>query len=167
MAHMSENVCVSCRRLKDSKECGICHEPVCKNCLQFLQEGTFAFYSEVPPELTHTNYCPACYDQHVASGLETYHELMERAKGFHFFFSTQKRPPPIIKVSKVVVHVVENTDRDEVILRLAFQAAQQNYNSIILAEVTSKKVRNKAYQKTIWSGFGTPATIDVSKLRED
>lgn len=163
-----EKVCISCRRPKAIHECGLCSEPVCKNCEIFLDSGTFSFLEHVPDPLTHTHYCPGCFSSEVDPALQNYNETMELAKNVYFFFRTQKRPPPILKKSKERVRVGACDDRDQTILRLAFFAVQQGFNGIIEAEVTSEKIRNGAYQSSVWKGVGIPALVDAEKIeRED
>ncbi|MEO7165141.1 MAG: hypothetical protein ABI041_19645 [Bdellovibrionia bacterium] len=127
-------------------------------------EGTFAFLTEIPEELTHLSYCYPCYSTTVEPALETYNQTMELAKNVYFFFTTQKRTPPVIKRSREKIKVADCMDRDETILRLGFQAASQGFNAVVEADVTSVKVRNKSYQKSVWSGVGFPATVDGAKV---
>jgi hypothetical protein len=96
--------------------------------------------------------------------LEKYNELMERARGTYVFFSEQKRPPPLLSRALDPVEVKECADRDETILRLAFQAATRGCNALIETEVVSKKVRNEGYQKSTWRGVARPAQVDAERL---
>lgn len=161
---MSKEMCTSCRRLKAELNCGNCKEPVCKGCAHFLEADTFSFLKEIPECLSHSYYCDGCYDTHVQQVLVTYQETMERARKAYFFFKTQRKQIPLIRKSKLKVHVGLCKDRDETILRLGFFAAEQGYNAIVEGDVTSSKVRNAGYEKMIWSGTGIPAQIDSSKL---
>jgi hypothetical protein len=156
--------CISCRRTKPTRECESCQEPVCKDCVHFLEASTFSFLKKVPEELTHSYYCQACNDTILAPALESYNETMEQAKKVYFFFHTQRKHIPLKNKSKETYHVEECADRDETILRLAFFAAEHGYNAIVNAEVTSKKVRNEGYQKSAWKGLGYPANVDADKL---
>ena len=40
---MSTPVCISCHKSKPQLACGVCAEPTCKNCAQFVEEETFSF----------------------------------------------------------------------------------------------------------------------------
>ena len=157
--------CFSCRKPKAISHCGICHEPLCKNCAQFLEASTFSFRQTVPEELSHTYYCSPCYNEKIEPALEAYNEVMVRARAVYFFFTTQKKNfVPVIKRARESIHVEGCVDRDETILRLAFRAAEDGYNGIIQGEVSSKKVRDEGYQKSVWQGTGVPAHLDEIKL---
>lgn len=161
---MSSLECVGCRRPKATLQCGVCEDPVCKSCSHFLEEGSFSFLPEVPAELKHTFYCPACTDAHVAPAQERYDALMDQARETMIFFMTQKRALPILKKSIDRVRVDACPDRDETILRLAFLAVEKGFNSVIEVEVDSKKVRNAGYQTSTWRGTGLPADVDLGKV---
>ena len=161
---MSESECVCCRRPKATLTCEICQDALCKSCAQFLDAATFAFLETKPEELTHSHYCPTCYGAHVEPALEKYNEVLGRAREAYFFFTSQRKPIPILKKAKEGIQVASCMDRDETILRLGFLAASQGYNAVIEAEVTSEKVRNEGYQKSVWKGKGIPANVDVAKL---
>jgi hypothetical protein len=162
---MSKEICISCRQPKASLNCELCEEALCSKCDQFLEEKTFSFLGTVPPELSHTHYCTSCYTNTIEPALESYNEVMERAKLMYFFFDTQRKPIPVTKRAKDKIHVENCPDRDETILRLAFMAAQQKYSAVIEAEITSKKVRMEGWQTTVWQGTAVPAFVDVEKLQ--
>ncbi len=164
----SDSICVSCRRPGAGLTCELCHEAVCKNCRQFLEENTFSFLShgakKVPEELSHTYYCSGCYGSTIEPALESYNEMMERAKGVFFFTHLQRKPIPILKRSKDKVQVDICPDRDELILRLGFQAAELGFNAVVEAVLESEKIRLGAYQTTSWRGMGYPAQVDAERL---
>lgn len=159
-----QEFCISCRKPKGTIHCQICDEFLCKECVRFLEASTFSFMEAIPPELSHTYYCSPCFDSHVEPALESYREIMERARNLYFFFNTQRRPVHVIKKSKEDLQVKDCDDRDETILRLAFFAAQQGYNAVIEAEVVSKKIRNSGYQKSLWQGSGVAAQVNAQRL---
>ena len=160
---MSGEECVACRRPKATLNCGICEEPLCRPCSQFLPEGSFSFLEVIPPELVHNDYCPTCFDAHVVPARTSYDGFMSHANETAVFFTTQKRALPILKKALRWIEV-DCADRDEAILRLAFRAAEQSFNSLIEVEVTCSKVRNFGYQKSAWHGKGRPADVDVAKV---
>jgi hypothetical protein len=131
---------------------------------QFLEASTFSFLKTIPENLKHTNYCPNCYDTEVAPALAQYNATLEQAETVYIFFKTQKKAPPVLKRAKEAVRVDDCSDRDETILRLAFFAAQDGYNALVEVDVTSVKVRNRAYQTSRWNGIGTPAQVDADRV---
>ena len=167
---MSENQsipCSGCRSLKTTHECGICNEALCRSCAIFLDEATFAFRSEVSPELKHSFYCAGCHAEQVEPEMEADRELLELARGVYFFFGKSKHPLPILSKAKVDVKVERCLDRDETILRLGIQAAKAGFNGIVDAEVSSEKVRDHGWQKSNWRGHGRPVKMDAVKLERD
>ena len=144
--------------------CDLCEAKVCKSCVSFLDEETFAFRTEVGGVETHIT---ACFESRVAPEIATYQENLEKARGVYIFFKSQKRPPPILTRSKRVMRVAACPDRDETILRLAFQAAELGFNAVIETDVISKKVRNEAYQKLSWQGTGEPAKVDEGRMERE
>lgn len=164
---MSNEVCISCRRPKASIDCELCHEPVCKGCTRFLEEGTFSFRRKLPESLSHSRYCDPCFASEVEPALEAYREVMEQARGVYIFFTTQKRQPTILKKSNDSIRVEACDDRDETILRLAFMAVEQGYNAVLQVNVTSEKVRNEGYQTSRWRGIGIPAQVDAAKVERE
>ncbi len=161
---MPDQTCVSCRRPKASLHCESCQEPLCKDCKMFLREGTFSFLAKLPEELSHTNYCTACYTTQIEPALQSYEETMELARKAYFFFKTQKRTIPVLRRARFPIQIVDCADRDETILRLAFHAVSDGYNAIIEADVLSEKVRMGVYQTTRWKGTGVAAEADKVKL---
>ena len=161
---MQNAECIACRKPKATLECEVCNEMVCKNCSQVLDKSTFSFMEEVPEILTHTLYCSGCFDHQVAPELDTYNEILSRAKDCFVFFTTQRKEIPLIRRSKVTFNVSANKDRDETILRLAFFAAKDNYNAITEVNVSASKVINEGYQTSVWKGSGIPALVDADKM---
>ena len=159
--------CISCRATKTTNHCQLCEGLICKKCIHPLQETAFSFFKKIPIELTHQTYCRFCYDEKVAPALESYEEIMERAKKVYIFFVTQKKAIPLLKKSKETLRVDHCIDRDETILRLAFFAAEQSYNAVIQTDVNSKKVREGKYQTATWTGTGIAANIDSGKVDRD
>jgi hypothetical protein len=131
-----------------------------------MKEGTFSFRKEVPIDLQHDYYCQGCYASTVEPELESYAATMEAAKGVFFFFDTQKKPIPVLGKGTAPVEVAECVDRNETILRLGFQAAEQGFNAVMGAVVEGSQVRNHGWQKTAWRGRGMPAQVDAERLEK-
>jgi hypothetical protein len=165
---MTRSVCLSCRSPKTQHACGVCGEPLCRDCALFLDESAFAFRSSVAPELKHTYYCQGCHAEHVEPALAEYGEVMERARNVYCFtVNSKKRFIPLLKRAQVEVRVEGCGDRDETFLRLAFQAAELGFNAVIEADVQSEKVRNGGYQTSLWRGRAVPANVDTAKIERD
>lgn len=143
--------------------CGLCQESVCKNCAQFLDEESFSFLMKRPEALSYTTYCPSCFDQNVAPELERYNQDIERAKEIAVYDKSQSKETRNFKRYDVTYTVQECADREETLLRLAFQAVRGGFNALIEVDITSKKVRNQAYQKQIYSGTASPAKVSEGK----
>jgi hypothetical protein len=155
-----EKFCAACRKPGPESVCGLCQAELCRKCRIFLGEGSFALEpGEIPGELGHTYYCGPCHDEHVAPFKEKYEATVESAKDINVFYRESKSTVRILRKADQSVSVSESPDRDETIFRLAMYAARQGFNSIVDVEVTSKKVRNAGWQKTAWSGRGTPAEV--------
>ena len=161
------NPCSSCFKPKANLICGICQDSICKKCTQFVDETSFSFLAKVPQDLSHTAYCETCFTQKVSPELIKYNEMMEQAKNIMVFMKAQFKETRLIKRLEDPINVVGCADYDETLLRLAFQAAQLNYNGIIDVDITSKKIRTGKYQTSIFSGTAIPANVREDKLIKD
>lgn len=161
---MEKSVCCTCQKPKAALECGVCKEAVCKNCAQFLEEGSFSFLSHIPENLAHSAYCSPCFDAQVTSELSEYNRIMELAKDIHVFEKDQGKETRFFKRKEKALRVENCADRDETLLRLAFFAAKAGFNTLIDVDVTSEKVRSGTYQTQIWKGSGVPTTVDEGRL---
>lgn len=159
-----ENSCCSCFKPKATLQCGICESAVCKKCAQFLEEDSFSFLTKVPKDLAHSVYCLQCFDAKVAPELEAYNDTMEKAKDIAIYYKDQSKETRLISRKELPVEVVDCADKEEAILRLAFFAAQGSFNGLIDVDMTSKKIREGAYQTQKWSGTAIPAHIDPKRL---
>ncbi len=151
--------CSICLKTKAGLECGLCKNSLCKTCALFLEVDSFSFLKKIPEELTCSAYCPHCYDAQVAPRLEHYNQTMERAKDVNVFLKNQSKESRIYKSDEPPVTVEDCPDPEETLLRLAFYAAQANFNGLIGVDIYSKKVREGTYQTLSWSGTGIPTHI--------
>jgi hypothetical protein len=124
--------------------------------VQFLDGEFFSFLKIVPEDLKHPSYCGPCYDQKVVSSMESYLEIIERAKKMDIFYKNE-RNVPVIRRSNVKLSVNDCPDRKETLLRLAFLAAEQSYSAVVGVDLSSKKILTAGYQKSNWSATGFPA----------
>lgn len=163
---MSEK-CISCDKTKSLLVCGCCQSSVCKNCAQFLAENQFSFLENQPDFLKHSAYCPDCYHSKVQPELDNYDQMMSQAKEILIFNKTQGKETRYIKRTEKPVKVLECTDYDETVLRLAFFAVQKKFNALVDLEITEKKVKTSGYQSTVFSGIAVPAHVTNNKLVKD
>ncbi len=164
---MKKDSCSSCGKSKANLECGLCHEPICKACTHFLDDGQFSFLAKIPAELAHNTYCEACFNETVASALTNYEQKMEQAKEILVFEKSQAKETRLIKRDQDLVNVNDCLDYDQAVLRLAFFAVMANCNAIIDVDLKSKKVRDGSYQSSTWSGTGRPAMVQADQLVKD
>jgi len=164
---MESAVCVSCHASKASLKCGFCKGNVCKRCAQYIEKESFSFLEKVPDELSHTLYCCACFSEKIAPQLAIYTQTMARAKGVFVFQKKQGEQTRHMKRSEKPLRVLDCSDRDETLLRLAFFAAQLGFNALVDVDITSQKVRHFGYQNSKWQGVGIPTHIDAEKLERE
>lgn len=157
---MSSTKCLVCQNSKAPFQCGICHEHLCKNCTQFVEDNSFSLLSYIPVHLQHTTYCGPCFDARVAPTLETYNQTMEKARDVNVYFKTQGKETRTFKRKHEALKVEECDDRDEALLKLAFLAAKANFNTLIDVNLTSKKEIINGYQRSIWSATGIPMNAE-------
>lgn len=162
-----QNTCASCYKPKANYECPLCHEHVCKACVQFMEDGSFSFLKKIPDELTHSQYCPRCFDTKVAEPLNHYQELQEKAKEVIIFFKDEGQKTRLFSRKEPPVEVQECLDRDETILRLAFFAAEKKMNAIIDVDLKSHKIMNGSHRYSVWKGSAIPCFLDDKALKRE
>lgn len=161
---MEKSVCCTCQKPKATLQCGVCKEPVCKNCAQFLEEGSFSFLAQIPEPLSHSTYCSPCFDANVSSELADYNHYMELAKDIHVFEKDQGKETRFFNRKEKTVKVEKCADREETLLRLAFFAAKGGFNTLIDVDVTYEKVVSGTYKTHMWKGSGVPTTVAETRL---
>lgn len=162
-----KNNCSSCENQKVTLECELCQSPLCKNCSQFVEENFFSFLEKIPVELQKTTFCPSCYANQILPEIETYNRDLERAKDILVFEKTQGKETRFIRRTEKPLKVSDCADREEVMLRLAFQSLRRGFNGILDFEATSEKEKNRSYNKVSWKGSAIPANIESNKLMKD
>lgn len=159
-------VCKTCRKPKANFQCGICQEPVCKSCAQFLTDSSFSFLRKIPADLSHTTYCTNCFDDKVAGPLDAYNTNMEAAKELMIFTKDQIKSTAHLKRREELLTVEDCEDEQETIVRLAFFAAEKKFNCLLDVNITHRKIIVGSHKKTIFSGTAIPTTIDPKAVRE-
>ena len=138
---------------------------MCKAHTQFVTD-TFSFMTKVPQELTHPTYCVNCFDEKVAGPLSEYEATMEKAKEVMMFTKDQTKMTGHLKRKEDAIIVEDCEDEEEVVLRLAFQAAQMGFNCILDVNIKNKKIIVGSHKKTIFTATAIPITIDPKQVRE-
>lgn len=132
-----------------------------------MEDGAFSFLKKVPAELSHPIYCPQCFDEKVALPLQDYNDTLERAKEVIIFSKDETKKTRLFSRKEESVEVTDCLDREETILRLAFLAAQKNFNSIIDVELKYEKVMNGSHRYHVWKGRAVPCKMDARQLNRD
>lgn len=156
---MKSEACAICQKPKAPFHCGLCEVALCKSCAQVLADEDFAFLAKRPPELAHGVYCAPCFDSKVAEPLQSYNETLDRAREVNVYTKEQAKETRLLKRTEKPLRVEACADEEETLLRLAFLAAQAGFNSIIDVEINSKKVRDHAYQTTMYTGTAVPIQL--------
>jgi len=164
---MSENVaCSVCLKPKAKLECGICKEPICKTCAVFIEEDTLAFLNPMPEDFLTRTFCPLCFDAKVQPTIDQYSSDIEKAKDVFVFYKTENKESRFFKRTDLVLKVKDIADREEALLRLAYQAVKANCNTIVDVDLISEKIRKGSYQTSKWSGTAHPIDADPRVLEK-
>jgi hypothetical protein len=145
-------------------QCLICASALHKDEVRFVDDNTFPFLSRPPAGLATGSYCLACFDAQVGPELERHHLKMEQAKNVNVFYASQSKESRFIRRTEKLIRVENCQDPQEVILHLAFLAAQADKNTLVDVDLKSVKVRNGSWQSSLWSGQAIPADIDERSL---
>lgn len=121
--------------------------------------------SERPKALDSSTFCEACYFEKIEPIIKTYEENLEKAKQVNLFYKDQARETRLMSRAAPEIRIENCLDRDETILRLAYRAAELQYNSLIDVDIKSVKVREANYQHSVWSVTGIPLNLDENKLK--
>jgi len=162
----SKMICESCRTNKGVDACPMCKAGVCSRCTVELPAGAFQWLEPRPSEFAHLEYCPRCFSDAVEPALLSYQETAEKAREVLVFFVSQRKGIPVTKKGREVLKVDGQEDRDETILKLAFQAAKLGYNAIVEADVRSEKKRHAGWQTSVWTGTAFPAQVDEARMNK-
>lgn len=145
-------------------KCEACAGALSKGDANFVDEETFAFYAKMPEGISAGAYCHSCFEAKVRPALDEYNDLMERARNVNMFYLSQSKESRFVRRTEKPVRVKDCLDRDEAILRLAFLAVQAGKNALVDVDLSTTKVRNFAYQSSLWHGQAIPANITESAL---
>ena len=164
---MDTESCITCGKSKSLLCCEVCAATVCKHCAQLIDEDTFSFLETKTAAMHYSIFCTTCFDQNISAELEKYNQTMAAAKEVYVFYKTHSKVTRLIRRDEEPISIIDCDDKEEVILRLAFKAAQMGYNSLIQIEINSKKNRVNNYQSQVYTATGIPAQVDLSRLVKD
>ncbi|MGZ5279880.1 MAG: hypothetical protein ACXWC9_08060, partial [Pseudobdellovibrionaceae bacterium] len=126
-----------------------------------------SFLPSLPAGFETGAFCPPCYAEQVQPAIEAYDQDIERAKEVIVFLKRQTKETRHVKRLHDPVVVDHCLDRDETLLRLAYQAVKAGYSGLVDVEISSVKIREGSRQHSDYSGYGVPAEIDLSKIPKD
>jgi len=159
--------CTMCDKAKAPYQCGCCNDTLCKSCVQFMPDEAFQFVTNRAKEISHNYYCNPCFDLNVVPALAEYEEIAERARQIAVFDVTQGKETRFIKRLERPMVLETGVDAQDITIRLAYMAAEKNYNAIVDLDIKAIKVRDGSYQTTAYSGKAIPVILDTRKLMKD
>ena len=163
--HMSNEVCNSCKKPKAPYICGLCSEHTCKACTQFMGEDYFSYMAKIPDDLKHTNYCPSCFNAKVSDAKDEYDDTMTKAEDIIIYSKDQAKLTRLLDPKSPPYHVQNCEDEKEALMRMSFFAVQAGFNCLMRVEFKTSKVIKGSHKKTMHEAWGTPITIDPTKIR--
>ena len=167
MESQTKTSCCQCQSAKAPHTCGGCAEALCKSCALFVGEENYLYLNTRPEILKHSVFCTPCYNSLVAPVLADYETTVQKAREVLVFDKTQGKETRFVKRLEKPVKIAQGLDEQDITMRLAFMAAEKNYNSIIDVDIKATKVRDGSYQTTVYSGSAIPANVSDRKLLKD
>ena len=164
---MEKVACATCQRARTTLRCGLCDAPACKTCAHLLDEDAFSFLPAVPDHLTKGIYCHDCFQARIAGEQESYERTMAAARAIDIYLKDQGKETRLIRRVSPPVTVKGCSDRDELILRLAFLAAKDGFTTLVDVDVVGEKVRLGTYQKVVYRGSAVPAHARADQIPRD
>jgi hypothetical protein len=156
--------CGFCQKSKSLLTCACCAESVCKNCALFLDANRLDFWDQRPSYLKESVFCPPCFDTKIQPAVDQYDRQLKEAHQLSIFFDNQGKETRFLSRKEKPIEVHNLSDREEVLLKLAFQAVLAGFNGLIDVQVSSEKKRNAGYQTQIYKGSGIPTMLPDRKL---
>jgi len=160
---MDASLCSVCKIKKGLVGCGNCQCLICKKCSQYVKKNSFAMLEPIPGELTHENYCPPCFITKIGPTLDAYNDAVQRAKDVLVFYRSRGDETRVVRSAEKPYKVTGCSDQPSTLLKLAFKAAQNDFNALLDVTFQSHKIRNGGYQTLRWDGVGIPAKVDAAK----
>lgn len=156
--------CTICHKNKTTLQCDLCAVVCCKNCAEFIDEDQVEFIDLLPEDLINQTFCLNCYNQGIDERLNHFRKIAEAAKTVDIYTKLQTKETRRIKRLASPIQVSNCNDDSEVLLRLAFIAAEKGFSTLVDVDIYSKKVgEGKSYRKRVWFGRGTPVNPMIKK----
>lgn len=155
--------CSVCTKQKTALMCSQCQCLSCKKCSIFIDESRFEFLSLLPESLQDKIFCPDCFAQEPSSELALYEDTLERAKNVDVYLKDQGKETRLMRRIEKPIRIKDCEDKEELLLQLAFVAAQKGYSTIVDVDLRPTKVGKGTYKKQVWAGSAVP--IDTNKRR--
>jgi len=156
--------CSFCDQKKNLLTCCHCGCDVCKKCVEILSEETFQYSNSFVFDENKVVYCRPCYDKNIEPKLLHYNEIVEKAKDVNVYFYQQAKETQFMSRSQTPLKVIDCTDRNEAVMKLAFMAAEKGFNGLIQVQVKDEKVRMGSYQTQKFHATGIPTNIKASEI---
>ncbi len=156
-------VCSSCSKT-GHLECAVCACTICKACAHFVGEEAVEMLSPKPEYYALGVFCSPCFTNKVEPEIAAYAETVARAGEVNVFYKTESKESRFIRRVEKPIKVKDCSDRDDVLMKLAFVAASRGFNILLDVEAGSEKVHMAGWQTSNWHGVAVPATVDPAKL---
>jgi len=155
--------CQTCLKNKTVLRCGECVEPICKTCAYFIDDTVFEYMEFLPDNVKDKTFCGSCYHRTADPILESHRAYLETAKNINVYTSIQGNETGLIKRIEKPIMIKDCVDREETLMRMAFQAAKMGYDTLVDVDIKSSKTGKGTYKKLIWTGRGVPVDPKIKK----
>ena len=150
--------CCSCLKPKAPLTCSLCAENLCKDCAHFIDESSYPYLPLFLEKINLGTQCPTCFQKNTAGVLQKYEEVLEKAKITEVFYRrTDGKETRLMRRLEPVLTVENCDDEEDVLMSLAFQAAQKGATIVVDIDVQSEKTKNGSYTTVLWKGSGSAA----------
>jgi hypothetical protein len=152
------SACSSCLKPKANLSCSLCNESLCKDCAHFIDESSYPFLPLFLEKINLGTQCPTCFQKNTAGVLQKYDEVFEKAQNTEVFYrKTDGKETRLMRRLEPVLTAENCADEEEVLMSLAFQAAQKGATIVVDIDVMSEKTKNGSYTTVQWKGSGSAA----------
>lgn len=150
--------CCSCLKAKAPLSCALCSESLCKDCAHFIDESNYAYLPLFLEKINLGTQCPTCFQKNTAGSLQKYEEVLEKARNTEVFYRrTDGKETRLMRRLEPALRADNCNDEEDVLMSLAFQAAQKGSTIVVDIEVSSEKTKNGSYTTVQWKGSGSAA----------